>query len=142
MEYKEGQLLRFTPFKFKNGATPKKKYFIVLKHMNNCLMMASLPTSKNHIPTSIPLSSGCINIPERAVNAFIFLPEKKVTDSFNFPLPTFVYGEQIDEYYKVYLDEMETDIEDFGIIHDDIFKMLKDCLKQSVLLKKKYRNLL
>lgn len=47
--YPEGQLLRFTPFVFKNGAKPKPKYFIVLKHLDDRLMMASLPTSQVHM---------------------------------------------------------------------------------------------
>lgn len=118
MMYVEGQLLSFTPFVFKNGATPKKKYFIVLKYLDNKWMMASLPTSKDHIPSDVGLTSGCINIPERAVNAFVFLPNESVTDCFSFSLPTFVYGEQVDEYDPKYLDEMDTQIENLGVIND------------------------
>lgn len=140
--YAEGQLLSFTPFAFKNGAPPKKKYFIVLKQMDDRLMMASLPTSKDHLPSNVPLTSGCVNIPERAVNAFVFMPENQVTDCFAFRKPTFVYGEQVDEYAQKYLDSMNSTIEDLGIIHADVFEKLKDCLKQSLLLKRKYRKLL
>lgn len=134
--------MSFTPFVFKNGAHPKKKYYIVLKLMEECLMMASLPTSKDHVPNDIALKSGCINISERLVNAYVFLPGNSVTDRFSFPRPTFVYGEQVDEYSQKYLDEMNTEVVDLGIIHDEVFTDLKDCLKQSVLLKRKYRNLL
>lgn len=43
---KEGSLLYFNPFVFKNGATPKPKYFVVLAMMDDGkLMLASLPTS-------------------------------------------------------------------------------------------------
>lgn len=142
MKYTEGQLLSFTPFVFKNGARPKKKYYIVLKLMEDCLMMASLPTSKDHIPNDVTSKSGCINIPERLVNAYVFLPGNSVTDRFSFVRPTFVYGEQVDEYSQKYLDEMNTEVDDLGIIHDKVFADLKDCLKKSVLLKRKYRNLL
>lgn len=142
MEFLEGQLLSFTPFVFKNKATPKKKYFIVLKCLSDKLMIASLPTSKDHIPADVTLTSGCINIPERAVNAFVFLPNIPVTNLYSFPLPTFVYGEQVDEYAQIYLDKMDTEIEDLGIIEDELFSQLKECLKQSTLLKRKYRNLL
>ena len=140
--YAEGQLLSFTPFVFKNGALPKKKYFIVLKHMDDLLMMASLPTSKDHLPSNVPLTSGCVNIPERAVNAFVFMPEEQITDCFAFRKPTFVYGEQVDEYAKKYLDNMDSTTEDLGIIHADVFEKLKECLKQSLLLKRKFRKLL
>ena len=142
MKFEEGQLLCFTPFVFKNGAPPKKKYFIVLKLQDDKLMLASLPTSKDHIPGDITLSSGCVNIPERSVNAFVFLPNSPVTDNFCFSLPTFVYGEQVDEYAFKYLDEMNTTIDVLGIIHNETFSQLKDCLKQSALLKRKYRKIL
>lgn len=140
--YPEGQLLCFAPFVFKSGAEPKKKYYIVLKHMDDKMMMASLPTSKNHIPGDVPLVSGCINIPERAVNAYVFFPEEKVTDCFSFVLPTFVYGEQVDEYSREYIENMKTKIEDLGKISDETMANLRNCLKQSVLIKRKYRKLL
>ena len=140
--YPEGQLLRFTPFVFKNGAKPKPKYFIVLKYLDDRLMMASLPTSQDHIPNDVIYSSGCVSIAERSVNAYVFMPNEKVTDSFSFVKPTFVYGEQVDEYAQKYLGEMNTKVEDLGIIHPDLFIQLKECLKQSTLLKRKYRKLL
>ena len=142
MKYKEGQLLRFTPFNFKNGATPKRKYFIVLKQMDEMVVMASLPTSQNHIPRNIPLTSGCINLPERAVNAYIFMPKEPVTGNFSFTLPTFVYGEEVDEYNQTYLNKMDSNIENFGTIHNHIFIELKKCLKQSALLKRRFKRLL
>ena len=140
--YPEGQLLRFTPFVFKNGAKSKPKFFIVLKHLDDKLMMASLPTSQDHIPCDIIYSSGCVNVAERSVNAYVFMPNETVTDSFSFIKPTFVYGEQVDEYALMYLNEMDTTIEDLGIIQHDLFVQLKECLKQSTLLKRKYRKLL
>ena len=72
--YQEGQLLKFSPFEFKNGNTPKPKYYVVLKHINEEVMMASLPTSKDHIPSDALVSDGCVDIPERQVNAFVFSP--------------------------------------------------------------------
>ena len=49
----EGTLLYFNPFEFKNGATPKAKYFIVLANSDEGFMVASLPTSKDFIPSDI-----------------------------------------------------------------------------------------
>lgn len=51
--FKEGNLLKFKPFIFKNGACPKDKYFLVLKEMENTMILASLPTSKDHVPTDV-----------------------------------------------------------------------------------------
>mgnify|MGYP000762984021 CR=1 FL=1 len=48
--FKEGNLLKFSPFIFKNGACPKNKFFVVLKEAENAMILASLPTSKDHVP--------------------------------------------------------------------------------------------
>lgn len=140
--YQEGQLLKFSPFEFKNGKTPKPKYYVVLKHIDNEVMMASLPTSKDHIPNDVAISDGCVDIPERQVNAFVFSPNTQITESFHFSLPTFVYGENVDEYEQQYLDAMDAEVEDLGIMDSILFQQLKDCIKKATLLKRKYRKLL
>ena len=48
--FEEGNLLLFRPFIFKNGVTPKDKFFLVLgKDIQGGLLLASLPTSKDHV---------------------------------------------------------------------------------------------
>jgi hypothetical protein len=140
--YQEGQLLKFSPFEFKNGNTPKPKYYVVLKHINEEVMMASLPTSKDHIPSDALVSDGCVDIPERQVNAFVFSPKTLITDSFHFELPTFIYGESVDEYEQQYLDAMNAEVEDLGLMEPSLFQQLKDCIKKASLLKRKFRKLL
>ena len=61
---------------------------------------------------------------------------------YPFPRPTFVYGEQVDEYEQKYLDEMGGTVERFGQIDPVIFLAIKDCLKKARLLRRKYRQLL
>ena len=61
---------------------------------------------------------------------------------FRFPRPTFVYGEQVDEYEQKYLDEMGSTVEQLGQIEPSLFKAIKDCLKKARLLRRKYRQLL
>ena len=119
--YQEGRLLKFSPFKFKNGNTPKPKFYVVLKHIGDGVMMASLPTSKDHIPADDVIPECCIDIPERQVNAFAFSPSTPVTATFRFPLPTFVYGEGVDEYEQSYLDAMDAEVEDLGQIDSSLF---------------------
>lgn len=51
--FKEGNILYFEPFYFENGNTPKPKYFLVLKEVDNQLILASLPTSHDHIPSNM-----------------------------------------------------------------------------------------
>ncbi len=140
--YEAGDLLKFSPFEFKNGNKPKPKYFIVLGHIDEKVMMACLPTSKDHVPTDAAVERGCVDLKERGVNAFVFSPSDKITSTFSFPRPTFVYGEQVDEYEHKYLDEMNSIIEHLGQIDAQTFQQLKDCLKKAPLLRRKYRKLL
>lgn len=100
---KEGTLLYCDPFVFKNGATPKPKYFIVLANTDDGVMIASLPTSKDHVPADAEVTRGSINIPERDVNAYVFEAGEMVTDSFCFPRRTFVYGEQATRIKRKYI---------------------------------------
>lgn len=148
--FAEGQLLRFDPFIFKNGAPSKPKYYVVLKHMGSTgspelgedLMMDSLPTSQDHVPEDLAERTGCVNFPERCVNAYVFAAGEQVTDIFAFPLRTYVYGEQVDEYSQIYLDKMGANIEDLGLLPLERLEALRQCLKQSPLIKRKYYRLL
>ena len=140
--YQTGELIKFSPFVFKNGNQPKPKYCIVLGQIDDKVMMVSLPTSKDHVPSDVTLEHGCVDIPERGVNAFVFNPSDQVTSSFSFPRPTFVYGEQVDEYEQKYLDEMGGMVERLGQIEPSLFQSIKDCIKKARLLRRKYRNLL
>ena len=118
------------------------KYCIVLGQINDKVMMANLPTSKDHVPLDVMVEHGCVDIPERGVNAFVFNPSDQVTSSFRFPRPTFVYGEQVDEYEQKYLDEMGGTVERLGKIDPVMFQTIKDCIKKARLLRRKYRKLL
>lgn len=136
---KEGSLLYFNPFVFKNGATPKPKYFVVLAMMDDGkLMLASLPTSKDHIPTSAVIVRGCVNIPESNVNVYVFEQGDQATDSFCFPRRTYIYAEQLDIYTCDYIDSMNSSMTDLGVLQPDLFKAVKDCLKQAATISKKY----
>ena len=140
--YQTGELIKFSPFVFKNGNQPKPKYCIVLGQIDDKVMMVSLPTSKDHVPSDVTLEHGCVDIPERGVNAVVFSPNDQVSSSFRCPRPACVYGEQVDEYEQKYLDEMGGTVERLGQIDPIMFQAIKDCLKKARLLRRKYRKLL
>lgn len=141
--FAEGQLLRFDPFLFKNGAPSKPKYYVVLKYMGADLMMASLPTSQDHVPGDLGDVTGCVNFPERGVNAYVMAAGEVVTDAgFAFSLRTYVYGEQVDEYSQSYLDAMGANVENLGLLPFERLEALRQCLKQSPLIKRRYFKLL
>lgn len=62
--FEEGNLLFFRPFLFKNGE-PQDKFFLVLKKLDGDILLASLPTSKDHVPSDLEVKHGCLNISER-----------------------------------------------------------------------------
>lgn len=149
--YKEGQLLRFDPFIFKNGAKPKAKYFLVLAIQDESLLLVSLPTSQDHVPADLEHLSGCINDDARCFNAYIFDAGKPVAvneigEEFSFPKRTYVYGEQLDTYVVSSMDEMaslpEVRVEDKGMLLDHLLKDLKNCLKNSSRVKRGFKKLL
>lgn len=150
--FKAGDLLRFEPFIFKNGALPKTKFFIVLKEIENKVVLASLPTSKDHTPGDIELIGGCVELPERQVNIFIFLAKKNIAVNpeteilFSFDLNTFVYGADLDTYptniFEQQICDKATKVEFMGRLMDDQFLALKDCLKKSKMVKNRFKRLL
>ncbi|MBE9466023.1 hypothetical protein ACFP1I_00300 [Dyadobacter subterraneus] len=96
---KEGDILYFDPFYFKNGNKSKPKYFIILKVIEGKALLASLPSSLDFRPSTFLDNHGGIEIPEASFNCYIFQANYKVTtNNWAFPLDTYVYGQQIDEY--------------------------------------------
>ena len=49
--FKDGNILYFNPFFFTDGKSePKPKYFLILKHIDDRIILSSLPTSKDSVP--------------------------------------------------------------------------------------------
>jgi hypothetical protein len=94
-----GQILYFNSFQFKNGDTPKPKYFIVLARVKEAVIVASLPTRTNLVPSFVKTDHGCINIDERCYNSYLFEKHRVVGEKgFAFDMPTFIYGDQVEDY--------------------------------------------
>ena len=150
--FKEGNLLKFSPFIFKNGACPKNKFFVVLKEAENAMIMASLPTSKDHVPADMQLQEGCMEIPDRQINIYIFLAKQNIAihpDTqlpFSFNLNTFIYGADIDSYpvtvFQEQIENGETKVELMGRLTEEQFSALKDCLKGSKMTKRRFKRML
>ena len=145
--FEPGNLLYFNPFIFPDGGDPKPKFFIVLGEIDETVLLASLPTSKDHIPSDIEVKSGCLEIPDRMVNAYIFLANEVVTDNgFFFEKNTFICGQNINTYNSVaFLGQTASGkvvIEKKGKLKDEVFTALKDCLKNSDSVRKRYKQYL
>nr|WP_295929626.1 hypothetical protein [uncultured Dyadobacter sp.] len=143
----EGDVLYFNPFYFKNGSASKPKYFIVLKVFNAQSLLASLPSSLDYRPAQSMVGYGCIEVPEACFNCFLFKAGHSVTiNDWSFPLDTYLYGQQIDEYDIAVLKDIYPveglDYKIVGRLQDVIFKSLKDCFVTSASVKRKFRRLL
>ena len=147
--FKEGHLLYFDPFIFSNG-TQKPKFFIVLKNEGNGLLLASLPTSKDHIPSNMAVRQGCYEHPDKRINVYVFMAgcpvavHPETEEPFCFKKNTFVYGADIQSYPVEAFEEQrrtgKVDIILKGKMDSALFDDLKDCLRKSACFKNKFKK--
>jgi len=140
-------ILYFDQFYFKNGNAAKAKYFIVLKRIENRAILASLPTSKDHIPYFVMQKDGCIEMPEINLNCFVISPETCVSEcGKHFPRKTFLYGQNIDEYEISFMENTyqlkNIDFVIWGRMKESLFHKLINCFLNSKSIKRKYKVIL
>lgn len=147
--FEEGNILYFKPFFFEDGGS-KPKYFIVLRRTHGGVVLAGLPTSKDHVPESLAREHGCIEAPEINFNCYYFKAGRtvgrRVEAVFSFPRDTFVYGFRISEFSLMRFEEQvasgSTSIEKKGKLFEGEFDALLLCLKNSRSVKRRYKRLL
>ncbi|MEY8591121.1 hypothetical protein AALK14_06695 [Butyricimonas hominis] len=142
-----GNILYVYDFQFKNGNSNRNKYFIVLKVVDGDLLVASLPTKVDHVPTQILKEHGCLNDDNLHFNCYYFPKGHVITcdTNFGFPLDTYVYGEEVDNYSVQKFNDTYTYLVDYkfiGKIKDSEFMNLLDCLKRSGQTKRRIKRLL
>ncbi len=144
---RQRNILYFKPFYFKNGNTAKNKYFVILSSQNDKIVLATLPTSKNHVPSFANKSEDCIDLPDANFNCFVISPERVVTEcGKNMPRTTYIYGEELLTYSTETLKEqyqlVGSDYDIFGRMRVELFNSIVKCLKNSKTVKNKYKKLL
>ena len=129
--FETGNLLFFRPFFFKNGAEPQDKFMVVLgQDANGNTVLASLPTSKDHVPSDVDVEPGCIDLPERQVNVFVFKAGECIVEpngmgqaAFAFDVNTFIYGSDLDTFpiatFQQQITAGETHVTLIGKLSDD-----------------------
>lgn len=145
--YKEGNIIYFTPFYFKNGNTAKPKYFVVLKVFEEKNILASLPTRHDSIPKNNEIENGCIDLPDINLNCYVISENIEITEcGKNFDFKTHIYGHQIDIHELSHLEEIyqieNSDYEIWGKMKQELFDELINCLRDSNTVKRKYRKIL
>lgn len=141
------QVIYFNPFYFKNGNIAKPKYFIILARINNKTIVASLPTRTNNAPSLVQKTHGCINLDDRFFNCYVFEPGKSICENgFSFPLPTFIYGNQVEDYEVEILENTYkipgVDYEEMGILTESEFTSILACIINSSATRRKIKKLL
>lgn len=145
--YSEGTIIYFTPFYFKDGTPSKPKYFIVLKSLSSSLVLVSLPTSQQYLPQQIPVSHGCLEIPEQCINCYIIKAQQVITtNNWSFELDTFLYGQWLDEYSVEILSDIYAiegiDYHIIGKLTDTEYRKIIQCFSGSSSVKRKYKRIL
>lgn len=146
--FEEGKVLYFDPFHFRDKAGGQKpKYYIVLKRLENEVVLATLPTSKDHVPGTIEKVHGCLEHPEINFNCYYFPAGCMVcTNGFGFPVETYVYGYRLQTHsvgdFLLEQEDGETVISEKGKLTDEEYLSLVDCLRLSPAVKRVYRKAL
>lgn len=145
--YISGTIIYFTPFYFSDGSF-KNKYFLILANNGDNIIVASLPTSKDHIPNSIKKKHGCISDDNKMVNCYFFEKDRVISEcgTFGFPRDTYVYGEQIDFFDLKLLQSIYKNKENSYTIKckllESEFESIKECLKNSGVVARKFKKYL
>lgn len=145
--YTPGNILYFKPFYFPNGNPSKNKFFIVLKTEGKHSIIATLPTSKDHIPASIEKKHGCIDVFELRFNCYYLQAKKPIADNgWAFPVETYIYGPQIAEFNKANFDSIYSvegvDYEIKGQLKEKEYNDILNCIKNSRTVSRKIRRAL
>src|ERR1035437_6799121 len=144
--YTIGNIIYFTPFYFPNGkSAPKNKYFIVLHCEGDEVVVASLPTSVDTVPSYTETKHGCIELPDANFNCYHFPKDHPITDDdWYFDLPTFVHGTQIGTFeLKIFNGIYKVEDKDYEIIgelkKEELIALLT-CFATSKSVKTKYKH--
>lgn len=141
-----GNVVYCKDFQFNNGNDSKDKYFIILKRVEDKIIIGSLPTRKNKIPSFIDVEHGCINKDDHCFNCYLFQANKSICNTgFCFDLPTFIYGDEIDTYPVDIIESNYVEGQTYAIqgkLHDVEYKSIIECILKSNSVKKKIQRAL
>jgi len=145
--YIAGNIIYFDPFYFKDGSVSKPKYFLVLKVIEGDVVLASLPSSIDHLPRHLNIVHGCIEVPEGNINCYVFKSNQLITkNNWAFPKDTFLYGQWLDDYEIDILNDIYPvngiDYKIIGQLMQEELKNVIHCFVNSSSVKRKFKRLL
>jgi hypothetical protein len=142
-----GNIIYFDPFYFKDGSACKPKYFLVIKVIGNNAVLASLPSSIDHLPRHIDSNHGCIEVPEGNINCYVFKSGKVIAkNNWAFPKDTFLYGQWLDDYEIDLLNDIYPvagiDYSIMGQLTDEELSKVIECFISSASVRRKFKKIL
>ncbi|WP_199139668.1 hypothetical protein [Pedobacter sp. ASV12] len=145
--YVPGNIIYFDPFYFKDGSASKPKYFLVIKLVGESVLLASLPSSVDHLPRNVEIDHGCIEIPEGNINCYVFKAGRNITSNdWCFPKNTFLYGQWLDDYEIALLNDIypveNIDYQIIGKLTDAELANVIGCFLNSASVKRKFKRIL
>jgi hypothetical protein len=115
-----------------------------LANLEKKIIIASLPTRTNSVPSFVTINHGCINIDERCYNAYLFEKDRIIGQKgFSFDMTTFLYGDQVEDYDVTFLETNYIEGIDYSIQDVLLEKELKAiiaCFKNSDSVKFKIKK--
>jgi len=120
---------------------------LVLKVIDDSAILASLPSSQNHLPINQPITHGCLEIPDICINCYIFKANQSITKGgWSFALDTMLYGNWLDDYSLEILNASYSiegvDYEIIGELTELELQKVISCFAFSSSVKRKYKRLL
>jgi hypothetical protein len=142
-----GTLLHIPNYVFENGDF-KNKFFLILKEIDGCQLIVSLPSSIEYFPTGTPINHGCIDLAQAQQTTYCFKADYilDTNNNFSFPKDTFLHGCWLKEVDKILFFQTYP-IQDFhyeikGVLDHTELTSVIECFKNSPSVKRRIKKLL
>jgi hypothetical protein len=146
-DFEIGTILYFEPFIFGGDFASKNKYFMVLGQCDEQIILASLPTSKDFIPSNLPKVHGCIDSQSINFNCYYLSAGTPVCkNGFCFPVDTYIYGYRLQLFdwrdFESQQSSGKTSIQIKGRLTNQELNAILKCLLESASVKRTYKRII
>jgi hypothetical protein len=146
-DFETGTIFYFEPFIFGGDFASKNKYFMVLGQCDEQIILASLPTSKDFVPSTLPKVHGCIDEQSVNFNCYYLSGGTPICkNGFAFPVDTYIYGYRLQLFNWNDFESQQlsgkTTIQIMGKLTNQELNAILKCLRESASVKRAYKKML
>ncbi len=141
-----GNILYFDEYYFRSGNPAKAKYLIVLATMDNDIIIHSLPTRTDTVPSNWVKKHGCNEDSNSNLSFYHFPKDIVITDTstnFFFQQDTYLLGEHVTseslEYFNGIYD-FTNNCRVMGRLLPMEFENIVKCFQNSCMVKRKFKR--